>query len=232
MLDQKIDEASGLIREIFRDHSEPACVTCSFQTDCMAILDLLIQQKPDIPVLFLDTGYHFAETYAYRDQMARDLKLNLVNLLPKLTVPAQESQFGILVSKRAGPLLWNAEGRAALCGTGELRHLVHRAAPRTVSNACELTNLGSISLAQWKAFAQGESLSSLDECRRLGLSEEPRHSHFAFIRKRLHQHRLRALYHAAARSRESALGALGRAEARVRNPYFKPIAPWRFCSDS
>lgn len=95
-LDQKIDEASGLIREICRDHSEPACVTCSFQTDCMAILDLLIQQRPDIPVLFLDTGYHFAETYAYRDQMARDLKLNLISLLPKLTVPAQESQFGIL----------------------------------------------------------------------------------------------------------------------------------------
>jgi len=95
-LDQKIDQASGLIREIFRDHSEPACMTCSFQTDCMAILDLLIQQKPDIPVLFLDTGYHFPETYAYRDQLTRELKLNLVNLLPKLTVPAQESQFGIL----------------------------------------------------------------------------------------------------------------------------------------
>ena len=95
-LDQKIDDASGLIREIFRDHSEPACVTCSFQTDCMAILDLLIGHKPDIPVLFLDTGYHFAETYAYRDQMTRDLKLNLVNLLPKLTVPEQESLFGVL----------------------------------------------------------------------------------------------------------------------------------------
>jgi phosphoadenosine phosphosulfate reductase len=95
-LDQKIDEASGLIREVFAQHSEPACVTCSFQTECMAIVDLLIAHKPDIPVLFLDTGYHFAETYAYRDQMTRDLRLNLVNLLPKLTVAAQESQFGIL----------------------------------------------------------------------------------------------------------------------------------------
>jgi phosphoadenosine phosphosulfate reductase len=95
-LDQRIDEASGLIRQVFAQHSEPACVTCSFQTECMAIVDLLIAQKPDIPVLFLDTGYHFAETYAYRDQMTRDLRLNLVNLLPKLTVAAQESQFGIL----------------------------------------------------------------------------------------------------------------------------------------
>jgi len=95
-LDQKIDAASAVIRETLAAHSEPACVTCSFQTECMAIVDLLIAQKPDVPVLFLDTGYHFAETYAYRDQMTRDLKLNLVNLLPKLTVAAQESQFGIL----------------------------------------------------------------------------------------------------------------------------------------
>lgn len=95
-LDLKIEEASGLIHEVFGNYADPACVTCSFQTDCMAIVDLVLAQKPDIPVLFLDTGYHFAETYAYRDQMIRDLNLNLINLLPKLTVPAQESQFGIL----------------------------------------------------------------------------------------------------------------------------------------
>ncbi len=95
-LDHKIEEASGLIREVFSNYADPACVTCSFQTDCMAIVDLLLAEKPDIPVLFLDTGYHFAGTYAYRDQMTRELKLHLVNLLPKLTVAAQESQFGIL----------------------------------------------------------------------------------------------------------------------------------------
>ena len=95
-LDRKIADAEAVIRDVFAQHPEPACVTCSFQTECMAIVDLLIAQKPDIPVLFLETGYHFAETYAYRDQMAERLHLNLVNLLPKLTVPAQESHFGIL----------------------------------------------------------------------------------------------------------------------------------------
>jgi phosphoadenosine phosphosulfate reductase len=95
-LDQKVEEASSLIRGTLSAYADPVCVTCSFQTECMVIVDLLIAQKPDIPVLFLDTGYHFAETYAYRDQMTRDLKLNLVNLLPNLTVPEQESQFGIL----------------------------------------------------------------------------------------------------------------------------------------
>jgi phosphoadenosine phosphosulfate reductase len=47
-------------------------------------------------VIFLDTGYHFAEVYAYRDRMAAAWGMNLINLLPELTVPEQEAQFGIL----------------------------------------------------------------------------------------------------------------------------------------
>jgi phosphoadenosine phosphosulfate reductase len=62
----------------------------------MVVVDLLVAQRPDIPVLFLETGYHFPETYAYRDQMTERLRLNLVNLSSKLSVPEQESQFGIL----------------------------------------------------------------------------------------------------------------------------------------
>ena len=49
-----------------------------------------------IPILFLDTGYHFAETYAYRDQIARDWRLNLKNLLPEKTVAEQEAEHGLL----------------------------------------------------------------------------------------------------------------------------------------
>jgi len=41
-------------------------------------------------------GYHFAQTYEYRDKMAKEWALQLVNVLPKQTVPEQESAFGIL----------------------------------------------------------------------------------------------------------------------------------------
>jgi len=94
-LEQKIDQASTVIRSILAKDCA-ACVTSSFQTECMALVDLLIAEQPGIPVLFLDTGYHFPETYIYRDEMAASLRLNLVNLQPKLTVAEQESQFGIL----------------------------------------------------------------------------------------------------------------------------------------
>lgn len=91
----KIDNARGLIREGLGVDGL-ACATTSFQADGMVLLHLLIEQAPGIPVLFVDTGYHFPEAYAYRDEMTARFKLNTVNLLPKLTVVEQESQFGIL----------------------------------------------------------------------------------------------------------------------------------------
>ncbi len=89
-------EAEAVIAEVLRDQPGPACVTSSFQTDCMALIHMVTRQRPEIPVLFLDTGYHFAETYAYRDRMAAEWNLNLVNLRPRLSVAEQEQQFGIL----------------------------------------------------------------------------------------------------------------------------------------
>src|ERR1700730_17283302 len=73
-----------------------ACLTCSFQAEDMIALQMLRERIPSVPVLFLDTGYHFAQTYEYRDRMTREWSLNLVNVLPAQTVAAQESAFGIL----------------------------------------------------------------------------------------------------------------------------------------
>lgn len=73
-----------------------ACITCSFQAEGMVVLHLLRKRLPDVPVLFLDTGYHFAETYEFRDHLTREWSLNLVNLTPAQTVQQQESALGIL----------------------------------------------------------------------------------------------------------------------------------------
>jgi len=83
-----------LVRELA---AEPdACITCSFQAEDVLLLHLVRELKPAIPVLFLDTGYHFAETYAYRDRIAEEWGLNLTNLLPAKTVAEQEAEFGLL----------------------------------------------------------------------------------------------------------------------------------------
>src|SRR5260370_10315536 len=72
------------------------CLTSSFQAEDMVVAHLLRKRIPDLPVLFLDTGYHFPQTYEYRDRTTRQWSLNLVNVLPAQTVAEQESALGIL----------------------------------------------------------------------------------------------------------------------------------------
>lgn len=92
---EKIDEAHALVAAHVTD-AVTECVTCSFQAEDMVVLDMVRAIHPDVPVLFLDTGYHFRETYAYRDHMTAEWKLNLINLRPRQTVAEQEALFGIL----------------------------------------------------------------------------------------------------------------------------------------
>ena len=72
------------------------CVTSSFQAEDMVVVHMVRAVLPDVPVIFLETGYHFAETLVYRDRMAAEWKLNLFNVQAEMTVAEQESQFGIL----------------------------------------------------------------------------------------------------------------------------------------
>jgi phosphoadenosine phosphosulfate reductase len=76
--------------------SGDVCLTCSFQAEDVLLTRLAIDIDPAVPVLFLDTGYHFQETYAYRDRIAREWGLNLINLLPAKSVAEQEAEFGKL----------------------------------------------------------------------------------------------------------------------------------------
>jgi phosphoadenosine phosphosulfate reductase len=91
--------APEVIREQLAGNSN-ACLTCSFQAEDMVVLHLAREVRPDIPVLFLETGYHFADTYAYRDRMAKEWNLNLVNLMPALPLAEQEAKFGKLYQSK------------------------------------------------------------------------------------------------------------------------------------
>jgi phosphoadenosine phosphosulfate reductase len=88
--------AEAAIDRVLAENTGLPCFTCSFQAEDMIVLDLLRKRVPDIPVLFLETGYHFAATYAYRDRMTQAWNLNLKNLAAKKSVAEQEAEFGIL----------------------------------------------------------------------------------------------------------------------------------------
>ena len=69
---------SILAREL--DAGGLPCVTSSFQAECVVLVHMLQRVRPGLPVLFLDTFHHFAETYAYRDEITARWNLNLINL--------------------------------------------------------------------------------------------------------------------------------------------------------
>ena len=79
--------------------AQAPCLTSSFQAECVVLTHILRGERSDIPVLFLDTFHHFAETLAYRDDLTRRWGLNLINLR------APEPRVG----------LWQAESTEACC---------------------------------------------------------------------------------------------------------------------
>lgn len=56
---------------------EGLVASSSFQTQSLPLLHLIARTAPQIPILFLDTGYHFKETLAFRDRLTRLWNLNL-----------------------------------------------------------------------------------------------------------------------------------------------------------
>jgi phosphoadenosine phosphosulfate reductase len=94
-LQTKADEARELLRTRLTG-ATGICVTSSFQAEDMVVLHLVREFVPDVPVVFLETGYHFPETLEYRDRMSAAWSLNLINVFPEHTVAEQKAEFGIL----------------------------------------------------------------------------------------------------------------------------------------
>ena len=58
------------------------------------LADVASKVVPGIDVVFLDTGYHFAETIGTRDAVAHTLDVNLLSITPKQSVAEQDAEYG------------------------------------------------------------------------------------------------------------------------------------------
>ncbi|WP_214368980.1 phosphoadenylyl-sulfate reductase [Pseudonocardia sp. H11422] len=58
------------------------------------LVDLAAKAKPGVDILFLETGYHFAETIGTRDAVGAVHDVRIVNALPDLTVAEQDAAEG------------------------------------------------------------------------------------------------------------------------------------------
>lgn len=71
-------------------------MTSSFGAQSAVLLHLVTRQRPDIPVILIDTGYLFPETYRFIDALVERLNLNLKIYRSDLSPAWQESRWGKL----------------------------------------------------------------------------------------------------------------------------------------
>jgi phosphoadenosine phosphosulfate reductase len=58
------------------------------------LVDLAARVRPGVPVIFLDTGYHFVETIGTRDAIESVYDIRVLNITPEHTVAEQDELLG------------------------------------------------------------------------------------------------------------------------------------------
>ncbi len=71
-------------------------LSSSFGAQAAAMLHLVTRQRHDIPVILIDTGYLFAETYRFVDTLSERLALNLKVFRPAIGIAWMEARHGRL----------------------------------------------------------------------------------------------------------------------------------------
>lgn len=71
-------------------------LTSSFGTQSVVLLHMISQLSARIPVVLIDTGYLFTETYQYINQIQQMLKLEILRFQPLESPRDQEKKYGHL----------------------------------------------------------------------------------------------------------------------------------------
>ncbi|NGZ78043.1 phosphoadenylyl-sulfate reductase [Saccharibacillus alkalitolerans] len=74
---------------------------CSFGAEDVVIVDMLQHISPETDIFYLDTDFHFKETYETRDRMVDRYNLNFVRVSPLITPEEQDEQHA--------PQLWTSD---------------------------------------------------------------------------------------------------------------------------
>ncbi|SFF37404.1 phosphoadenylyl-sulfate reductase [Blastococcus tunisiensis] len=93
-----VEQALAALRWAGETFGDRFAVTSSMADGLLA--HLAGRAAPGVHVVFLDTGYHFAETIGTRDWITGVLPVTLVNVTPEQTVAEQDLAFGAKLHDR------------------------------------------------------------------------------------------------------------------------------------
>ena len=89
-------KAPQRIQWLYEEYGSRLVLSSSFGLQAAVMLDLVSKHAPEVPVVWIDTGYLFPETYEYVEQLKEKLSLNLKEYQPLLTAARQEAIHGKL----------------------------------------------------------------------------------------------------------------------------------------
>lgn len=89
-------DAGARVELALRSLPDQHVVSSSFGAQAAVMLHLVSERVPGIPVVLIDTGYLFPETYQFVDQLSERLKLNLRIYRASMSPAWQEARFGRL----------------------------------------------------------------------------------------------------------------------------------------
>ncbi|MCS4502501.1 phosphoadenylyl-sulfate reductase [Arhodomonas aquaeolei] len=92
-------KASSVLERLasMRDSGKRIFLSSSFQSQSLPLLHIVSRFPGTIPVVFLDTGYLFPETLAFRDEIADRLGLQVINVRPSVPKSEQRTPEGLLL---------------------------------------------------------------------------------------------------------------------------------------
>jgi len=71
-------EAEDILEWAWETFRPNVAASSSFQTQSVPLLHLVSRICPEMPIIFIDTGFHFPETLEYRDELRRRFGLNVL----------------------------------------------------------------------------------------------------------------------------------------------------------
>lgn len=89
----KIDQIEKRLK-IYGASGKKIFATSSFQTHSIPLLHLLSQQGVPVDILFINTGFHFPETLAFRDEIVELLEIEVIDVLPQIPKHQQKDKDG------------------------------------------------------------------------------------------------------------------------------------------
>jgi len=89
-LEEKIGKSKEIIKEAFEKYNKVG-IGFSGGTDSLILLNLVLQIKPDVPVVFVDTQHDAPETYAFIDKVRREW--HIVNFTAVMAEKDQVKEF-------------------------------------------------------------------------------------------------------------------------------------------